>query len=239
MLRSLKELLTEIWGAIRDSSLKCKISAAVIIVLLILFCLVLPILLAPGVEFDEDAEDCGTVMSARSRKALLHWHNMYRSIAAKGEYRIFNENSKLVVLPPATKMHQLWIAQCKVKYSTPGENMLAMGGVATDEYAAEGATKTWADEIAILGISELHLWGDGKAHASQVLWAETKTIGCGVLHCNNNFTKTAVTRGIQQLNFRGNYAWAPMYRAGETLSECGLEGRKEIPHRDTGLCELL
>ncbi|KAL6740618.1 hypothetical protein Aduo_013959 [Ancylostoma duodenale] len=246
MLRSLIELLTDIWVAIRDSSLKCKISTAIIIVLLILFCLVLPILLAPKVEFDEEAEDCRTVMSPRSRRALLHWHNKYRSIAAKGEYKIVNENSTLEALPPATRMRQLKyncsleisclkrIAQCKVKYSRPGENLLAVGGIATYEYAAEGATKTWADEIAILGISGLHLWGDGKAHASQVLWGETQTIGCGVVHCNNSFTLVAC-----RYYPPGNYAWTPMYRAGETLSECGLEGRKEIPRRDTGLCELL
>ncbi|KIH46051.1 SCP-like protein [Ancylostoma duodenale] len=119
------------------------------------------------------------MMSAKSRRALLHWHNKYRSIAAKGEYKIVNENSTLGALPPATRMHQLKyncsleisclkrIAQCKVKHSRPGENLLAVDGIATYEYAAEGATKTWADEIAILGISGLHLWGDGKAHASQ------------------------------------------------------------------------
>ncbi|EYC22023.1 hypothetical protein Y032_0018g3669 [Ancylostoma ceylanicum] len=127
MLRSQKELLSDTWTAIRDLPLKYKIGILIFIVFLILFGIVIrefvltskstqvvafeltipAAILVPKVKFDDVVEDCGTVMSAKSRKALLYWHNKYRSITAKGEYKIDKENSKLVVLPPATRMQQL------------------------------------------------------------------------------------------------------------------------------------
>ncbi|KAK6749992.1 hypothetical protein RB195_002160 [Necator americanus] len=73
-----------------------------------------------------------------------------------------------------------------------------------------------------------------KKSAIQVLWAETLTVGCAVTHCTKGGTMV-----VCQYYPPGNYIGSSMYKEGKTLSECGLEGRNEVPHSETGLCELL
>ncbi|EYC22020.1 hypothetical protein Y032_0018g3668 [Ancylostoma ceylanicum] len=189
-------------------------------------------------------------MSMKSRQVLLNWHNWYRSITAKGEYKIANKNSKLKILPPATRMLQLtyncslektsleWarIAQCKMVHSKTesGENLYAVGAKIPHEEASRKATKPWADELSDFGMLDLTDWGGGKGHASQILWAKTQSMGCGTIHCTNGETMV-----VCQYHPAGNYVGEPMYKAGDTLSDCGKEGRKEVPFRKTGLCILL
>ncbi|ETN68351.1 SCP-like protein [Necator americanus] len=156
------------------------------------------------VAANSEPSDCGTVMSMKSRQNLLHWHNKYRSIAAKGEYEITTEKGKFRKLPPAKKMYQLkyncsleksslkWAntVQCEMKHSDypVGENLFATTGKVTQEEAADMATKPLADEIAEYGMSALNEYRDEIGHATQVLWAETLTMGCGIEQCSNGWT---------------------------------------------------
>ncbi|KAK6741458.1 hypothetical protein RB195_009364 [Necator americanus] len=202
-------------------------------------------------QANSEPSDCGTVMSMKSRQNLLHWHNKYRSIVAKGEYEITTQNGKLRKLPPAKRMPQLkyncsleesslkWAntVQCVMKHSHypgVGENLFGITGEHTQEETANTATKPWADEIAKYGISALNEYRDEIGHATQVLWAETLTVGCGIKKCSNGWTMA-----VCQYYPPGNGIGSPMYKEGKTLSECGLEGRNEVPHFETGLCELL
>ncbi|KIH46052.1 SCP-like protein, partial [Ancylostoma duodenale] len=201
------------------------------------------LLVTPNYSFDEVTEDCGPDMSMKSRKLLLYWHNWYRSIAAKGEYKIAEKNSKLKMLPPATRMLQLkyncslekssleWArtVQCKLVHSETnvGENLYICFPEIPLEEASDDATKPWANEITDLGMSDLSDWGGGKGHASQVLWDTTESVGCGTIHCNNPGTMV-VCQYYPAGNMMDYYGKRePMYKAGDTLSDCGKGGRKE------------
>ncbi|KIH52655.1 SCP-like protein [Ancylostoma duodenale] len=121
-------------------------------------------------------------MSKKSRQVVLDEHNDYRSRAAKGEFRIANEDSKLKVLPPATRMPMLkynctlenrslkwaYTVQCAMKHSGPGENIFAIGGHYSAEQVAETAVKAWTDEISQHGLSGLDQWARNVGHATQI-----------------------------------------------------------------------
>ncbi|ETN83405.1 SCP-like protein [Necator americanus] len=81
--------------------------------------------------------------------------------------------------------------QCVMKHSHypgVGENLFGITGEHTQEETANTATKPWADEIAKYGISALNEYRDEIGHATQVLWAETLTVGCGIKKCSNGWT---------------------------------------------------
>ncbi|ETN75863.1 hypothetical protein NECAME_03636 [Necator americanus] len=86
------------------------------------------------------------------------------------------------------------------------------------------ATKPWADEIAKYGLSAMNEYRSDIGHATKVLWAETLTVGCGITHCSNGWIMV-----VCQYYPPGNHIGSSMYKEGTTLSECGPEGRQEIP----------
>ncbi|EPB77152.1 SCP-like protein [Ancylostoma ceylanicum] len=138
-------------------------------------------------------------MSKKSRQAVLDWHNDYRSRVAKGEYKIENDDSTLKVLPTAARMPMLkynctlenkslkwaYSVQCSMTHSGPGENLFAIGGHYSVEQIAETAIKVWAEEISQQGLLALDLWAINVGHATQVLWGETESVGCGIIQCDN------------------------------------------------------
>ncbi|EYC38795.1 hypothetical protein Y032_0695g1604 [Ancylostoma ceylanicum] len=242
----------DFFHSVRDLPLKYQIAAVLTCVLLIFFAIALPLLIKPNATFDEVTEDCGPEMSMKSRRVLLYWHNWYRSKTAKGEYKIANKDSKLKVLPPATRMPQLtyncsleksslkWahIAQCKMVHSKTkgiGENLYAAGTRMPLEEASNQATWPWAEELSKFGMLDLTDWRGGqKGHASQMLWDKTQSVGCGTIRCANK-NKMVVCHYYPM----GNFVNKPIYKAGDMLSDCGKEGRKEVPFKKTGLCILL
>ncbi|EYC22016.1 hypothetical protein Y032_0018g3665 [Ancylostoma ceylanicum] len=119
-------------------------------------------------------------------------------------------------------------------HSGPGENLFAIGGHYSVEQIAETAIKVWAEEISQQGLLALDLWAINVGHATQVLWGETESVGCGIIQCDNGNSMA-----VCQYYPIGNRKGAPVYKAGKMLSECGSEGRKEVANETTGLCQLL
>ncbi|EYC22015.1 hypothetical protein Y032_0018g3665 [Ancylostoma ceylanicum] len=70
-------------------------------------------------------------------------------------------------------------------HSGPGENLFAIGGHYSVEQIAETAIKVWAEEISQQGLLALDLWAINVGHATQVLWGETESVGCGIIQCDN------------------------------------------------------
>ncbi|KAL6740616.1 hypothetical protein Aduo_013957 [Ancylostoma duodenale] len=233
-------------GGFHEKGWKCRVAIILAILVLGFFAIGLPLLLTPG-DVSPECEDTST-MSKKSRQVVLDEHNDYRSRAAKGEFKIANEDSKLKVLPPATRMPMLkynctlenrslkwaYTVQCAMKHSGQGENIFAIGGHYSAEQVAETAVKAWTDEISQHGLSGLDQWARNVGHATQVLWAATESVGCGVVQCDNGNTMA-----VCQYHPIGNYWGKPVYKAGKTLSECGSGGRKEVKNETTGLCQLL
>ncbi|EYB89554.1 hypothetical protein Y032_0230g2959 [Ancylostoma ceylanicum] len=114
-----------------------------------------------------------------------------------------------------------------------GENLFEVNIAIPLKEAAENATKLWAEGISNHGISSLIRPKDDDhiGSGTQVLWAETHSVGCGAINCRNGHTMV-----ICHYFPRGNSIGAPIYKAGKTLSECGLDVVKEVPHKNTGLC---
>ncbi|EGT37200.1 hypothetical protein CAEBREN_11561 [Caenorhabditis brenneri] len=78
-------------------------------------------------------------------------------------------------------------------------------------------------------------FNSGIGHATQMAWADTYAIGCGVKNCGadasmKNMIKIAV---VCQYNTPGNYMNQPIYKQGATCSACPSGTKCEST---TGLC---
>ncbi|EPB80373.1 hypothetical protein ANCCEY_00470 [Ancylostoma ceylanicum] len=114
-----------------------------------------------------------------------------------------------------------------------GDESKMFPNLMNDRLPFQNATKLWAEGISNHGISSLIRPKDDDhiGSGTQVLWAETHSVGCGAINCRNGHTMV-----ICHYFPRGNSIGAPIYKAGKTLSECGLDVVKEVPHKNTGLC---
>ncbi|EFO94654.1 hypothetical protein CRE_07809 [Caenorhabditis remanei] len=138
--------------------------------------------------------------SANGKSAILKVHNHLRSTIAKGMY-----DAKGTIEPPAANMRKMkWdtvIAASAQKYanlcpddhsnvSNRGENLFwsltSFAPTNLDEFGVE-ASKSWEQEFQDYGWSSTTLdkdtFNSGIGHATQMAWAETNLIGCGVKNC--------------------------------------------------------
>ncbi|VDM68935.1 unnamed protein product [Strongylus vulgaris] len=111
-----------------------------------------------------------------------------------------------------------------------GENLFAIHGSNSMGQAAKSAPNAWGSEIKKLGISSLSDHRKGIGHATQMFWAGTKTVGCGVMTCGKKNVMV-----VCQYYPPGNWVRTQMYQRGKILSDCG-KGSNEIADRNSGLC---
>ncbi|KJH49822.1 SCP-like protein [Dictyocaulus viviparus] len=211
-----------------------------------MFHLAATLLITPG---KSAFENCEGPMLPDERDTLLREHNKYRSNVALGKYKIKASGSKLTQLPTAVRMIQLkyncsleasslqWATdvECKMIHSQTngvGENLFVTSPRTNHNKAAEKAVSMWAEEINKYGVQSLRDSSSGIGHATQVFWANTRTVGCGIVDCSD---KTMV---ICQYYPSGNYVGAKWYEEGKVLDECGKNNAHEVAHSNTGLCEL-
>ncbi|CAB3409438.1 unnamed protein product [Caenorhabditis bovis] len=98
------------------------------------------------------------------------------------------------------------------------------------------ATKSWEDEFQKFGWRsnklDAALFNTGIGHASQMAWAGTGLIGCGVKACGKERGMNKVTV-VCQYKKPGNYLGQNIYESGATCSKCPSGSRCES---STGLC---
>nr|CAD2159347.1 unnamed protein product [Meloidogyne enterolobii] len=169
------------------------------------------------------------------QNAILDCHNNFRASLANGK-----EQNKTGMMPQGMNIKKLtysktveasatnWANQCKMSH-TPGNQRkygenLAMNSdpnMATKDALLE-ACKLWWAELKDDGFqSSLVVDMNHYNHFSQMAWAETTEIGCGVAKCPNSDWKTYT---VCQYNPPGNYLGQVIYKKGKPCSGCGSTG---------------
>ncbi|PIO74880.1 SCP-like protein [Teladorsagia circumcincta] len=192
--------VTDTYDGIRNQPLKVQIGIVVIAALLGFLAIGIPPLIRPSSNFDELTESgCTDSITDEVRQAFLRYHNRERSIVAKGNYDMPSprDGYGMPRLPPAKRMYQLkyncsleksalkWskIALCDIRHSDwgVGENLYVTD--ADNMALARGSVKKWVREIKDWGAKSVMDFRAATAHASQIFWADTTTVGCAIYFC--------------------------------------------------------
>ncbi|EGT37165.1 hypothetical protein CAEBREN_00762 [Caenorhabditis brenneri] len=188
--------------------------------------------------------------TANGQAAILNVHNTLRSKIAKGTY---NANGTIkAAASDMLKMKwdtatatsaQTYANGCPTGHSGAkglGENLYwywTSGTISNvDQYGAS-ASAAWESEFQKFGWKSnkltMTLFNTGIGHATQMAWAKTNLIGCGVKNCGrdtNGYNKVTV---VCQYKPQGNYLDQNIYTSGTTCSACPSGTKCETA---TGLC---
>uniref|UniRef100_A0A1I7TDR0 SCP domain-containing protein n=1 Tax=Caenorhabditis tropicalis TaxID=1561998 RepID=A0A1I7TDR0_9PELO len=198
-----------------------------------------------------DSESFGQ-FTATGQQGIVDAHNNLKSSIAKGTYVAKGTQQK----PGANLRKIKWdntVATSAQNYANTcptghskgsgyGENLYWSWTSGTpsalDSYGPK-ASASWESEFQSYGWTSNTLdtatFNSGIGHATQMAWANTYAIGCGVKNCGpdatkNNMIKIAV---VCQYNTPGNYINQPIYQEGATCSACPSPTKCESA---TGLC---
>ncbi|PIC24620.1 hypothetical protein B9Z55_017882 [Caenorhabditis nigoni] len=189
--------------------------------------------------------------STTGRANITKVHNDLRSAIAKGTY-----TAKGTLEPAAANMRKLkWNAylgitaqeyadKCPNSYSNTegvGENLYTIWYARSPNLDNSGveASKAWAKEFQDIGWTSILLdpktLYSGIGHATQMAWAETNLIGCGVKNCGKDakhydYYKVVV---VCQYQKQGNVLNTNIYQKGDTCSSCPSGSTCEV---SSGLC---
>ncbi|CAO4374418.1 hypothetical protein L5515_011749 [Caenorhabditis briggsae] len=189
--------------------------------------------------------------TSNGQAAILNVHNTLRSKIAQGKYvakgttKPAGSNILKMKWDTATATSaQNYANTCPTGHSGAaglGENLYWSWTSATitniDSYGA-AASAAWEKEFQDFGwktnLLDMALFNTGIGHATQMAWAKTNLIGCGVKNCGkdpkNGLNKVAV---VCQYKPQGNYLNQNIYTTGATCSACPTGTKCETA---SGLC---
>ncbi|UMM33223.1 hypothetical protein L5515_006776 [Caenorhabditis briggsae] len=137
---------------------------------------------------------------------------------------------------------QTWATFCPGENDVPilGENIymsLSMESRTIEELVGN-ATKSWEKEFQDNGWTSTTMDESGFTsairHATQMVWAETGLIGCGVGRCGTDYyTKEHLATVVCRYGEPGNYIGSDIYVKGDGCSSCAAGLQCET---DSGLC---
>ena len=108
------------------------------------------------------------------------------------------------------------------KFSSLGENiyLTSQVGISNENVIVSGV-KGWYDEYVDYDYN-LNSCNQGKVcgHYTQVVWANSYAVGCGITSCNNIYTYPQGSLLICNYGPPGNYIGQKPYKAGATCFEC-------------------
>ncbi|VDN54049.1 unnamed protein product [Dracunculus medinensis] len=177
------------------------------------------------------------------RSYVLKEHNKLRSQLANGEAKAKSNG----LMPRSSNMHELewdcgleeraqqWAEYCDFEHSTQefrnysGENLYARWGYEEpklDKKQFEDAIEGWWwEEIKDM---PAHSTMDGTPgsvlHFTQMAWAITSKLGCGMAKCHNNNGYPFMVHVVCHYGPRGNWD-KTIYEEGEPCSKCPDYGR--------------
>uniref|UniRef100_A0A1I7TY72 SCP domain-containing protein n=1 Tax=Caenorhabditis tropicalis TaxID=1561998 RepID=A0A1I7TY72_9PELO len=187
--------------------------------------------------------------SPTAQEAIVQAHNDLRSAIAKGEYVAKGQN-----LPPATNMLKMewdsFLAASAQEYTegcpsthlhdkSYGENIhRKWSSDAPTNLDGLGVTsaKSWEKEFQKLGLSFTVYTGvKGIGHATQMAWAHSNLIGCGVKNCGRDPLKRNMYKVVVICRYKpkGNFKQTEVYNPGDTCSSCPSDTKCDS---DSGLC---
>ncbi|CAI5447269.1 unnamed protein product [Caenorhabditis angaria] len=175
--------------------------------------------------------------SSTGQASIVNAHNDLRSQIAKGTYTAKGTKkpagSNILKMKWDSSLQaqaQAYANTCPTGHSGTngvGENLywLWTSGSLGDlnQYGAK-ASAAWANEFQQYGwasnLLTVDLFNTGIGHATQMAWAKTGTIGCGVKACYDNSNKMNKVAVVCQYKPPGNYLNQYIYTTGSTCSAC-------------------
>ncbi|PIC34970.1 hypothetical protein B9Z55_014471 [Caenorhabditis nigoni] len=188
--------------------------------------------------------------SSNTQQFIVDLHNSFRSEIATGTYSV-NETTK----PTCSNMRKMsWDATlatsaqtyantCPTTHSNlagTGENFYMrttsanIGGL--DVYGGSAAM-AWQQEFQKFGWAtnyfDMNLFNTGVGNATQMAWAKTSLVGCGVKNCGKDASGMNRVSVVCHYKPLGNYLDQMIYVSGFTCSQCPTGTACD---QTTGLC---
>ena len=188
-----------------------------------------------------------------NKNAILNLHNKLRARVANGEEsgqpKAANMN-KLIWSDELAKIAQRWADQCPSHHdvnrkspdfpSEPGQNLAdSWSSVNSFDYNLADRIQSWYEEVKDWPASNVDSFTSSGAtgtvgHFTQVVWADTRYIGCGAIYykdTNPNVAKYPYRKTLVCNYYpAGNWLGRPVYITGDPGSKCA-SGKSE-----NGLC---
>ncbi|CAL2042540.1 hypothetical protein CAEBREN_00080 [Caenorhabditis brenneri] len=190
--------------------------------------------------------------SPEGQAAIVKAHNELRSAVANGKYV-----AKDTPLGPANNMRKLSWDNDLAKYAQSYADTCPEGHLKGDKDYGENLYWAYSsapmNELDPFGVKASQRWeGEfkefgylcdtytkktnefGIGHATQMLWAETTLIGCGIKNCGKGGKKDMYTVAVVcRYRKPGNWINSNIYNKGEPCSKCPPGTKCE---KETGLC---
>lgn len=211
--------------------MESKVTLALFLILLFSSCLCYK--QAPA-SFLQTEQACTSGFSAQERLDLIKMHNSYRNSIASGQVAGFPSAANMNELAWDSELETLaqnWANTGPLGHnpsrSIPshptdwiGENIFWAMGTGVSSMNLTVGVQNWYNEIN--GYTEsISNFTAGQqpngavvGHFTQVIWATTKRVGCGVLRCSSNVTL------VCDYWVGGNFLYNPVYVAGTAKSKC-------------------
>ncbi|CAD5222687.1 unnamed protein product [Bursaphelenchus okinawaensis] len=164
-------------------------------------------------------------------------HNEIRSQVASGEYEGLNDEK----LPSAADMIELvydrgletvaqkYAEQCDWEHSgSGGENLASFSGEHAKSDLLDMAVEMWFSESTYFNVTNVKRYQKQPeamvGHFTQLVWAKTARLGCGVAHCDEILNMdTHFNHGyvvVCKYHPPGNYKRKALYKQGKPCSQC-------------------
>jgi len=183
-------------------------------------------------------------LSEAGKRIILDRHNKLRSRVAQGQEP--NQPSasnmrKLVWNDELAVIAQRWADQCtfehdpersKLDRTSVGQNLAIFynsrkfsWAEIESSYLAQ-SVQNWYDEVTKPGFSRWNIkpfqFSSGTGHYTQVVWAETREVGCGLVYYFDGSWYTTLV--VCNYAVAGNMAGGEMYKEGRSCSSCPVSG---------------
>jgi len=192
----------------------------------------------PAAECGYDLKFSG--LDQASKDLLLAKHNELRQKVAAGNEAGqpgASNMRKLVWNDELGDIAQRWAGQCQFGHddmrnlcdgTSVGQNAY-LGETSNEDYpedvmpALGDAVQAWYDEVTNPGFSSADInpynFGDGWGHYTQVAWADTAELGCGMVYYEGH-DQWFATLVVCNYAVAGNLIGAPMYLTGAGCGDC-------------------
>ncbi|XP_069982066.1 venom allergen 5.01-like [Penaeus vannamei] len=176
---------------------------------------------------------------------ILSAHNNYRALVARGEESRGNPGpqpsaaniNELVWSDELAMIAQAWAAQCPTMndcqtcritstYQHVGQNMFRAFAFDLNWQWNDAITK-WYDKVVDFPSTDVASFAGVGMGYTQVVWAETKEVGCGGVHIQGDTYKEKYY--VCNYGPSGNFFNNPVYEAGATASACPMGPSSSYP----------
>ncbi|BFZ19720.1 hypothetical protein BsWGS_22759 [Bradybaena similaris] len=170
----------------------------------------------------------------RVNKAINGFNNQQKTaiVDRHNSLRAQTHASNMVKLTWSSQLESLaqnYAAQCKFEHDPNRQNVAGFQYVGEDIYATtgdfapEGIVQSWYDEVKDYNYgSNSCQAGKVCGHYTQIVWANTRSVGCGVKYCEH-LTNIGFSQGyliVCNYGPGGNWVGQKPYEAGAPCSHC-------------------